>query len=147
MTPPIPIKQFISNLPALLRISWFAMGSGFLLLAIGYSLRRETLSLAGGGLFLTGYALGYADYRLRRNGRDQSASYYVGLTVAPIAAGYFHLLMLVVGLIGAGIMAWVADLDRSLMLRLLHFWIISLSFSIFLMVTKLARRADLSGLR
>ena len=28
--------------------------------------------LAGGGLFLTGYALGYGDYRLRKNGRDQS---------------------------------------------------------------------------
>lgn len=147
MSPPVPLKQFIARLPVPLKISWFAMGLGFLLLACGYSLRHQTLSLAGGGLFLAAYALGYGDYRLRKNERDQSAAYYVGLTVAPIAAGYFHLFMLVIGLIGAGIMAWISELDRSLVLRLLHFWIISLSFSIFLMVTKLARRAELAGLR
>ncbi|WP_193214833.1 hypothetical protein [Luteolibacter marinus] len=140
MNESIPFNRFFSPLPALLKVSWLALGTGFLLLATGYALRRESWSIAGGALFLAGYGIGVADLRYRRHQRDKAAGFHLGIAVAPIAAGYFHLFMLLTGLLGAGITAVISDLDRGLMLRLLHFWVVSLAFAVFLMLTRIARR-------
>lgn len=113
--------QLFRTLPGALKVIWALLLVGMVMLALGYWRYNPIESYVGLGCLLLGYTCAILDLLLRKSRRQDACGFYVAITVVPLMAFFFTLIVAFLAALVLAYQSLIHGFSSSGAIHLLHF--------------------------